>query len=115
MSRKPFKTVGEIRSKHRLQLVHSDVCSMEVDSIGGSRYFVTFIDDFNRRCAVYFIKHKSEVLAKLKLLEAEISNHTKETIQFLRSDRGGEYLSNEFTQYLQSNGIPHELTVASSP
>ena len=69
MSRKPFKTVGEIRSKRKLQLVHSDACSMEVDSIGGSRYFVTFIDDFSRRCAVYFIKHKSEVLAKFKLFQ----------------------------------------------
>ena len=83
MSRKPFKTVGEIRSKRRLQLVYSDVCSMEVDSIGGSRYSVTFIDDFSRCCAVYFIKHKSEVLAKFRLFQAEMSNHTKETIQCL--------------------------------
>ena len=37
MSRKPFKSVGEIHSTRRLQHVHSDVCGpMPTDSIGGS-------------------------------------------------------------------------------
>ncbi|XP_076328740.1 uncharacterized protein LOC143234931 [Tachypleus tridentatus] len=41
MHRKPFKSVGEIRSKGRLQLVHSDVCGpMQSLSIGGYKYFV---------------------------------------------------------------------------
>ena len=47
MHRKQFKPVGEIRSTRKLQLVHSDVCGlMSNDSIGGSKYFVTFIDDY---------------------------------------------------------------------
>ena len=30
----------------KLELVYSDVCrSMEIDSLGGNKYFVTFIDD----------------------------------------------------------------------
>ena len=38
MKRNPFKSVGEIRSKRKLQLIHSDVCGpMPTDSIGGSR------------------------------------------------------------------------------
>ena len=53
MSRKTFRSVGEIRSKKRLKLVHSDVCGpMPTESIGGNEYFVTFIDDFSRCCAV---------------------------------------------------------------
>ena len=37
------------RPTELLQLVHSDVNGpMEVQSLGGSRYFVTFIDDFSR-------------------------------------------------------------------
>ena len=48
MHRKPFKPVGEIRSTRKLQLVHSDVCGpMHTESIGGRKYFVTFIDDFH--------------------------------------------------------------------
>ena len=54
MQRKPFKAVGEIQSSRRLQLVHSDVCGpMNTESIGGKRYFVTFIDDFSHYCRVY--------------------------------------------------------------
>ena len=62
---KPFPTVGDIRSTRKLQLVHSDVCGpMQTQSIGGAKYFVTFIDDYARCCAVDFMKHKSGVPEK---------------------------------------------------
>ena len=39
MSKKPFKSVGEIRSVRKLQCVHSDVCGpMRTQSIGGNKY-----------------------------------------------------------------------------
>ena len=60
MSKQPYKPVAEIHSVRRLQCVHSDVCGpMSTKSIGGSRYFVTFIDDYSRCCSVYFIKNLS--------------------------------------------------------
>ena len=49
------------------EVVHSDVCGpMVVNSHGGSRYFVTFIDDFSKYTQVYLINHKHEVLDKFK-------------------------------------------------
>ena len=46
----------------RLQLVHSDVRGpMQTESLGGRKYFATFIDDYSRCCNVYFLKHKSEL------------------------------------------------------
>lgn len=37
------------RATEPFELVHSDVCGpMSVNSIDGSRYFVTFIDDYTR-------------------------------------------------------------------
>ena len=57
MHRQPFKPVGEShRSSRKLQLVHSDVCGPMDESIGGKRYFVSFIGDYSRCCVVYFIK-----------------------------------------------------------
>ena len=49
MHRKPFKPVGEILSKRKLQCVHSDVCGpMPKESIGGgntlSRSLMTIPD-----------------------------------------------------------------------
>ena len=118
MKRAPFKPVAEIRSKRRLQVVHSDVCGpMPTDSIGGNKYFVTFIDDYSRCCAVYFLifKSKSEVPDIFKEFEARVFRDCGERVGTLRSDNGGEYLSTEFRQYLKSAGIHHELTVPHSP
>jgi len=55
--RKPFQPVG-VCSSRRLNLVLSDACGpMPTESLGGHKYFVTFIDDYSRCCAVYFLKH----------------------------------------------------------
>ena len=37
------------------------------------------------------------------------------SIKTLRSDRGGEYLSTEFTQFLDDNGILDQLTPPYTP
>ena len=67
--RNPFKPVGAICSQRKLKLVHSDVCGpMSVESLGGHRYFVTFIDNYSRCCAVYFLKQKTEVFRNLRSL-----------------------------------------------
>jgi len=115
MHRKPFQPVG-VRSSRRLNLVHSDVCGpMLTESHGGHKYFVTFIDDYSRCCAVYFLKHRSEVSAKFKEFEAITTNDCGHKIEALRTDNGGEYISNEFKDYLKSRGIRHELTVPYTP
>jgi len=47
LHRIPFPKNNNHKSTQLLELIHTDVCGpMSVESIGGSRYFVTFIDDF---------------------------------------------------------------------
>ena len=100
-----------VRSRRKLQLIHSDVCGpMPTESIGGQKYFVTFIDDYSRCCAVYFLKHKSEVFGKFKEYEARVTNDSGQPIGTLRSDNGDEYLTKEFRSYLKVKGIRHALT-----
>lgn len=113
-TKQPSKPIGEIRSTRKLELIHSDVCSMENESLAGSKYFVTFIDDYSRCCAVYFMKNKSEVLEKLKTFQSDTAN-CGQRIGTLRSDRGGEYTSEEFVNYLKSHHIRQELTAAYNP
>ena len=51
------------KSKVFLKVIYSDVCGpIQVDSFGGNKYFVTFIDDFSRKLWTYLIKNKSEVI-----------------------------------------------------
>ena len=47
------------------------------------------------------MKHKSETFEKFKEFQSEVENHRNKKIKFLRSDRGGEYLSYEFGLYLK--------------
>ena len=50
-----------------LELVHSDVFgSVTVPSLGGSLYYVSFIDDFSRKIEIYFLRKKSKVFEKFK-------------------------------------------------
>jgi hypothetical protein len=37
-------------------------------------YFSILIDDFSKKVWVYFIRHKSETFANLKLWKAEVEN-----------------------------------------
>ena len=60
---------------------------------GGYRYFLTFTDDLSRYGYIYLMKHKSETFEKFKEFQSEVENHRNKKIKFLRSDRGGEYLS----------------------
>jgi len=57
---------------------------------GGSRYFITFIDDYTRFCHVYMLKTKDETLHYFKTYKAEVENQLERKIKRLRSDRGGE-------------------------
>lgn len=116
LHRKPFPSVGERLSTRRLQLVHSDVCGpMQTVSIGGAKYFVAFIDDYTQCCAVYLMKHKSEMLDNFKEFKAMTTNKVGKAIGTIRKDNGGEYCSNDFQSYLKNKGIRHELTVPNSP
>ncbi len=116
MQRKPFKSLTYHQSRRKLGLVHSDVCGpLQVESVGGSRYFVMFVDDFTRFISIYFIKSKAEVFEKFKLFEVMMSSECDANIAKLRTDNGGEYMSKDFQSYLTSKGIEHQLTVPHSP
>ena len=56
----------DTREKEILVLVHNDVFGpVSVPSLGGSRYYVSFNDDFSRMTWIYFMKKKSELLERL--------------------------------------------------
>ena len=67
MHRLPFPKKSEHRAKSALELIHTDLCGpMQVASVGGSRYLLSFIDDYSRYSVICLLKQKSEVLGKFK-------------------------------------------------
>ena len=65
------------RASKLLELVHSEVNGpLETPSLGGSRYLVTFIDDFSRWTTLYTMNSNSETSACFKLYYASAERHT---------------------------------------
>ncbi|KAJ9556020.1 hypothetical protein OSB04_010634 [Centaurea solstitialis] len=115
MTKQPFNKDNE-RANELLGIIHTDVCGpFSHVARGGYRYFITFTDDFSRYGYVYLIRHKSEAFERFKEFQNEVQNQLDRKIKFLRSDRGGEYLSQEFENYLIECGIVSQLTPTYTP
>eukprot|EP00253_Pinus_taeda_P027437 PITA_27437 len=87
----------------------------QVSSLGGSRYYFTFIDDATRKTWIYCIRNKYDVFDTFKKWKALVENEIRKRLKCLRSDNGGEYCSKEFDRYCLENGICREKTVIGTP
>ncbi|KAG9454135.1 hypothetical protein H6P81_007039 [Aristolochia fimbriata] len=111
-----FEAGHSRKARRPLELVHTNIAGpFEVTSLGGNRYYLTFIDDFSRYTWVYFLKEKSEALNKLKEFKALAKNQRRKYIKVLRSDRGGEYTLKAFEEFCKENGILHQFTASYTP
>ncbi|GKD03371.1 retrotransposon protein, putative, ty1-copia subclass [Tanacetum coccineum] len=112
MTRKSFPHRPE-RATDLLGIIHTDVCgSLRHVSRQGVSYFITFMDDYSR---YGYVEHKHEVFETFKVFKNEVENQLGKTIKALRSDRGGEYISQEFKDYLKACGIVQQLTPPYTP
>nr|GFA58476.1 hypothetical protein [Tanacetum cinerariifolium] len=115
MARKPYTHQLE-RAKDLLGLIHINVCGpFKIMSRQGARYFVTFTDGFSRYGYVYLLKHKHEVFETFIMFQKEVENQLGKTIKSLHSDRGGEYMSQEFLDHLKDYGIIAHRTPPYTP
>ena len=88
---------------------------MSIKAHGGYRYFLTFTDGLSRYGYVYLMKHKFGTFKKFKEFQSEVENHRNKKIKFLRTNRGGKYLSYEFGLHLKQCGIVSQLTPPGTP
>ncbi|GJR01654.1 retrotransposon protein, putative, ty1-copia subclass, partial [Tanacetum coccineum] len=115
MTRKPFLHRTE-KATDLLGIIHTDVCGpLRHVSRQGASYFITFTDDYSLYGYVYLLKHKHKVFETFKVFKNEVENQLGKTIKALRSDRGGEYISQEYKDYLKACGIVQQLTPPYTP
>lgn len=104
------------RANKILHLIHSDLCGpMQTPSVGGAKYFLTFIDDYSRKSFVYFLKSKDEVTQTFKEFKSFVENQTDNRIKMIRTDNGREYVNHELEKVFKDSGIHHQLTVPNTP
>ncbi|KAL6323869.1 hypothetical protein AAG906_005865 [Vitis piasezkii] len=67
-------------------------------------------DDYSRYGYIYLLHRKFECFEKFKAFKAETEKRHGKYIKTLRSDRGGEYISREFINFLSKQGITSRLS-----
>ena len=114
MHSNPFSS-SENRAKLPCDLIHSDVHAVSDISKQGFKYWVTFIDDYSRYRAIIPIKNKSDVMEAFKKYQAWAETQTGRKIKALRDDKGGEYMSKAFEDYLAQHGIERQHSAHNRP
>ncbi|CAI7820589.1 unnamed protein product, partial [Closterium sp. NIES-53] len=82
----------------------------------GAEYFLTIVDVYTRMTWVYELSKKSDVAETVKTdWLPMVERQQDRLVKAIRTDRGGEFQSNEFSLWLKNNGIRHSLTMPYSP
>jgi hypothetical protein len=97
-------------------LIHLDICGpMSVNTVSGAKYYSLFKDDATGYRVIYCMAKKSETFLCFKCFVTLLEIETKLKVRTLRSDRGSEYTSKAFQDFLLQKGIKQELTAAYTP
>ena len=106
----PFNTSESIFTDI-FDLNHSDVWGpSSVSSIGGSRYFVVFVDDYSRYSWIFNMKHHSELLQVYSNFTKMVETQFSKRIKIFQSDNALEYIQYAFQVVLHSYDTIHQLT-----
>nr|KAJ0194783.1 hypothetical protein LSAT_V11C700360190 [Lactuca sativa] len=115
-TRNSFPSQTSYRAKKKLELLHGDLCvPITPPTPTGNRYFMLIVDDYSRVMWAYLMKTKDEVLQTFKMFRGKVETEIGEKIKVLRTDRGGEFLSNEYTKYCNETGLERHYTSPYSP
>jgi hypothetical protein len=98
----PFHN-SESMSTGIFDLIHSDVWGPSpINSIGGSRYFVVFVDDYSRYSWVFLMSSRDELLNIYRNFANMVKTQFFKTIKVFRSDNARELTQHAFEHILYS-------------
>jgi len=115
-TRNPFPRVSQWHSTEKLMLVHVDLCGpITPETTGGNKYLMLLVDDHSMWMHVYMLKSKDQACDIFVKYKAEVENFTGCKVKTLRSDRGGEFLSNVLAKVCEQAGIKRQLIAPYTP
>ena len=95
-----------------IKLFHSNIYGpMNKKPRHGASYFLTLIDDYSLYDYVYLLSHRHEALDCFKRFVAEVENKHEKGLKTFRTDRGREYLFDQFKEFCVEKGIQRYLTI----
>ncbi|OAJ40995.1 hypothetical protein BDEG_24661 [Batrachochytrium dendrobatidis JEL423] len=87
----------------------------KIESLGKAKHYLIIVDDFSRYSHLYTLQAKSQTSERLKDHIVLMETGTGIPVRHIRSDNGGEFLSQEFTAFLKEKGIEHQTTAPYTP
>jgi transposase InsO family protein len=111
-----FKQVKDIPESIG-DVIASDLCGPFELSVGGYRYFVTWIDLKIRYISTEFLKNKEckTVTESFKRYLTWLLRQKGANVKRVRTDNGGEYAGHEFQHLCGELGIAHKTTSPYTP
>ncbi|KAK8935338.1 hypothetical protein KSP39_PZI014000 [Platanthera zijinensis] len=114
--RLPFPKTATRRASTPLELLHMDLWGpAPVPSLGEKKYYLLIVDDYSRYMWLYHLTNKSKTFEKFQNYKKLMENQLDKKIKAVRTDRGGEFTSNQFNKFCMESGIRRELTAPYSP
>ena len=120
----PYPKLSGSKTTKMLELVHVDLWTSPVNSLGGAKYALIIIDDYTDWCCVFPLKKKNDAFDSFveyknqfenmhssRIQEVSVINPKDHyTVKRFRSDNGGEFKSKKFKNFLINSGIVHETS-----
>ena len=103
----PFPLSNHV-STAPLELIYTDVWGPAIPSVGGYKYYVSFIDDFTKFTWIYFLHAKSDVESTFLRFQKYVELLLNTKIKSVQSDWGGEY--HRLHKYFLDHGIIHYIS-----
>ena len=114
--RATFPSVYTYRAERGLELFHTDLCGqISPPTLGGKSYFLLIVDDHSRFMWVEMLRSKDEALQYFRKVKAKAKTEREGKLKAVRTDRGGEFNSTQFSVFCNDQGIRHYTTTPYTP
>lgn len=99
------------------EIIHADLVGPFPTSIHGHKYVLNYVEGAHRYARSYCLPSKECEMTRAALEDylPYIERHLNSKVKIHRSDRGGEFLGEEYAKGLQRRGIKCETTVRETP
>jgi transposase InsO family protein len=84
-------------------------------SIGGNKYGLVIVDGFSRFTWEFFLQDKSEAKGVIKIFIRRVQNEFELKVKNIRSDNGSKFRNTQVEEFLDEEGIKHELSAPHTP
>lgn len=105
----PHRSTEKLSYAKSGESIHIDIAGYTDRSIHGNKYYLICVDEKTSYVKVEFLKNRGDFFNKFIKIVNQIKLETGNNVLCIRSDRGTEFSSNKFRDFVESNGITHQF------